>query len=52
MLIYMITLNELLGFDGFLENIIQLGWLGTSTKLLFFLLDELKINYIIDQGSS
>ena len=39
-------------FNRFLENIIQLEWLGISTKFFPSLLEELGIECIIDHGSS
>ena len=51
-LIYIIILNELLGFEGFLEKVIQLEWLGTPTKLFPSLLDKLRIDYMNDYSSS
>ena len=46
------TLSELLRFDGFLEKVIQLGWLGISTNPLPSLLEQLEIDHINDHGSS
>ena len=46
----MITLSKSWEFDGFLENFIQLGWLGMPTNSFSSLLEELGIDHIIDQG--
>ena len=51
-LIYVMTLGVLWTLDGFLENVIQLGWLGMPTKSFLSLLKELEIEYIIDHDSS
>jgi len=52
MMIYIITLGTSWTFDGFLEKVTQLGWLGTPTKSFSSNKEELEIECIIDYGSS
>ena len=44
----MITLSKSWGFVEFLENVIQLGWLGMPTNSFSSLLEELGIDLMID----
>ena len=50
-LIYVMTLGASWVFDGFLEKVIQLGWLEIPTKSSSSLLEELETEHIIDHGS-
>ena len=46
------TLRESWGFEGFLKNVVQFGWLETPNNSSPFLLDRLEIEYIKFHGSS
>ena len=51
-LIYVITLGELLFFEEFLEKVIQLGWFSTPTNSSLSLHLELGMDQIIDHNGS
>ena len=51
-LIYIMTLGALWIFEGFLENVNQFEWFGTSTNSSSSLFKKLGMEHINDYGSS